>query len=315
MKRTPLFTLGMLVSALALTHANDAKDSIAPAVSTSENIPISQEFLIEGSYSGKSDMKQGSAKRGGVDDINTHVNYVLSPQITDSTLLRVGFDWERNSFGLYSSAALPNTLQSVNAIIGADFSVNDHILIRAELHPGLYGDFTEITGNDFDAPLQVGGTYLYSKTLQFIFGVQLDLKSTLPLVALPGIRWQFADKWVLSAIPPKPRIEYEASKSLKLYVGAQILGGTYHVNREFGSNHGDQALNNQNVDYAEFRVGAGFVWKLTPNISLDLSGGYVPYREFDFHSTEISFSHDDKTFHNNLSHGAPYSALSISGSF
>ncbi len=100
-------------------------------------------------------------------------------------------------------APLPNTLQSVNAVIGADLAFGDKIIMRAELHPGIYSDFVNVTGSDFDMPVQVGGTYLYSKDLQFILGFQIDLKSNYPFIGVPGIRWQFADKWVLSAILPQ----------------------------------------------------------------------------------------------------------------
>ncbi len=323
----PNLLSGLLLASLAfLTTATtclaDGKDDITPTVAapSSNNAPISQEFTLEGSYTGKSQMKQGSSDVGGVENINSHFNYVISPQVKDGILLRLGVDAERNSFGLYPSAPLPNTLQSVNAVIGADFVVNDQILLRAELHPGIYSDFVDVTGSDFDMPVQIGGTYLWNKDLQLIFGVQIDLKSNIPIIGVPGIRWQFADKWVLSAIPPKPQIQYELNNAWTLYAGAEVLDGTYHVNNSFGSNHGrtsppENNLHGNIVDFTEFRVGAGFTWKFTPYMSLDLSGGYVPYREFDFHADHVGFDHNDTTFHNNLGDGAPYGELSLKGSF
>ena len=112
-------------------------------------------------------------------------------------LLRFGVDAERNSFGLPDrSLALPNTLQSVNAIIGADIAVNDKILIRAELHPGIYSDFVDVNGSDFDMPVQIGGTYLWSKDFQLIFGLQNDLKSDIPHHrATAAFAGSSRDKW------------------------------------------------------------------------------------------------------------------------
>ena len=46
---------------------------------------------------------------------------------------------------------------------------------------------------------------------------------------------------MLSAIPPKPQLQYELSKSVTLYTGAEILGGTYHLNNDFGTNHDHDA--------------------------------------------------------------------------
>jgi hypothetical protein len=302
----------------------DGKDDLAPTVAapqTEASIPISQEFTLEGSYTGKSTTKQGNAAFGGVGNQNDHFNYVVSPQIKDGLLLRFGADAERNSFDLPSAAPLPNTLQSVNAIIGADMSIGDKIIMRVEAHPGIYSDFVNVTSSDIDVPIQIGGTYLYSKDFQIILGLQIDVKSNLPIIGLPGFRWAFADKWVLAAIPPKPRLEYELSNSLTLYAGADLLGGTYHLNDQFGSYHGhgpgDNAgqFNGNIVDFAEVRLGAGFQWKFTPNLTLDVSGGYMPYREFDVHPDKFGFDNDDTLFHNKIEDGAPYAEAGISGSF
>ncbi len=193
--------------------------------------------------------------------------------------------------------------------------------MRAELHPGIFSDFVNITGSDFDMPVQIGGTYLWSKDFQIIFGLQIDLKSNLPIIGLPGFRWQFADKWVLSAIPPKPQLQYQVNNSLTLYTGVEILGGTYHLNNAFGSNHGhgpgttNSQLNGNIVDFTEMRAGAGLVWKFTPNLSLDVSGGYVPYRSFDIHADRIGFNNHSTSFHNSIGDGAPYGELGVSGSF
>ncbi len=321
------FTTLLLAAALGSLTAPglwaDAKDDLAPTVAPPEetNIPVSQEFTIEGSDTGTSITKQGNAKLGGVSNSNSHFDYVVSPQIQDGFLLRFGVDAERNSFGLFSSAPLPNTLQSVNAIIGADIAIGDKIIMRAELHPGIYSDFVNVTGSDFDMPVQIGGTYLWSKDFQVILGLQIDLKSNYPLIGLPGFRWQFADRWVLSAIPPKPQLQYELNNAVTLYAGAEILGGTYHLNDEFGTNHGhgpgtnNSQLNGNICDFTEVRVGAGFTFKFTPNLSLDVSGGYMPYRDFEVHADRIGYDTHSTTFRNDIGDGAPYAEAGISGSF
>ncbi len=309
--------------AMASTLWADGKDELAPTIAPppENNIPISQEFVMEGSYSGRAETKQGDARLGVVSNDNFHMNYVASPTIQDGLLLRFGIDTERNSFSLFPAAPIPNTQQSVNAIIGADMSIGDKIITRVELHPGIYSDFVNVTGSDFDCPVQIGGTYLYSKDLQFIFGVQIDLKSNYPIIGLPGFRWQFADDWVLSAIPPKPQLQYSLTKSLTLYIGADILGGTYHLNNDFGSSHGhgpnttNSQLNNNICDFTELHVGTGFTWKFIPNMSLDISGGYMPYRDFDMHQDKIGFDTHSTSFRSSIGNGAPYGEAGITGSF
>ena len=295
-------------------------DSLTPTTAPS-SIPISQEFTIEGSYDGGVTTQQGNYRRGQVNEIYSHFNYVVSPQIKDGLLLRFGVDAERNSFGLPSQAPLPTTLQSVTAVIGVDYALNDKILLRVEAHPGLYSDFVDITTSDIDVPVQFGGTYLYSKDLQLILGGEIDLKSNIPFILAPGFRWQFADKWVLSAIPPRPQVQYELSNAVTLYAGAEILAGTYHLNDNFGDNHasvqtpGGGSLNGNIVDFTEARVGLGVTWKFTPNLNLDVSGGYVPYRQFDVHPDHIGYDISSTTFHNTIGEGAPYGELGIRGSF
>jgi hypothetical protein len=320
----PTFLLAAAFCSLtALGVRADGKDDLAPTVAPppENNIPVSQEFELDGTYSGNTETKQGNARIGGVGSSNGHFDYVISPTIKDGFLLRFGVDGERNSFNLPSAAPLPNTLQSINAIIGADIAIGDKIIMRAELHPGIYSDFVDVNANSFDMPVQIGGTYLYSANLQFILGIQIDLKSNLPIIGLPGFRWQFADKWVLAAIPPKPRLEYELNNAVTLYAGAELGGGTYQLNKNFGNNHGhgngDLAaqFNNNVCDYEEIRVGTGVVWKFTPNLSLDVSGGYIPYRDFTIHPSEIGFDLHDTSFHNDIGSGAPYGEIGISGSF
>ncbi len=310
-------------SMVGTLRADDPKTDLSPTTAPAEEngVPISQEFSIDGGWSGRAETKQGDAHLGQVSNANAHFDYVASPQVQEGVLLRFGVDAERNSFNLFPNAPLPNTLQSVNAVIGTDLTLGDKTIIRAEIHPGIYSDFVSVGANDFDCPIQLGGTYLYSKNFQIIFGVQIDLKSDYPVIGLPGFRWQFADKWVLSAIPPKPQLQYELNGSTTLYAGADILAGTYHLNNTFGDAHGhgpsttNAQFNNNICDFTEVRVGPGVLWKFTPNLSLDVSAGYMPYRDFDLHRDRISYNPHSTSFRNSIGDGSPYAEAGISGSF
>ncbi len=77
----------------------------------------------------------------------------------------------------------------------------------------------------------------------------------------------------------------------------------------------NSSLNGSIVDFNEDRVGAGFTWKFTPNLSLDVSGGYIVYREFDVHPDKFGYDVNSTTFHNNIGDGAPYGEMGIKGSF
>ena len=101
----------------------------------------------------------------------------------------------------------------MNLIIGADLSLTDSILVRFEAQPGLYGTFfNHITSGDFDVPFVLGGSYLYSDSLQFFVGVGVDVNRKYPVIPGVGFRYKVAPKLVLNIQLPAPRVEYELSK-------------------------------------------------------------------------------------------------------
>ena len=57
----------------------------------------------------------------------------------------------------------------------------------------------------------------------------------------------------------------------------------------FGDSHGDTSLNNAWLSYEEVRTGVGAEWKINSSLSLTIEGGYVPWRQFDFHRTEVRY--------------------------
>ena len=54
------------------------------------------------------------------------------------------------------------------------------------------------------------------------------------------------------------------------------------------------------------RAGVGAEWKINSSLSLSLEGGYVPYRQFDYHRTEVRYHYES---------GAPYGALMLHAAF
>ena len=121
-----------------------------------------------------------------------------------------------------------------------------------------------------------------------------------------GIRWKIAPQWVLNMVLPRPRLEYLLSDNLTLFAGADIKANTFRVSDNFGDSHGDRSLNNAWLTYDEVRAGAGAEWKLNSSISLSIEGGYVPWRQFDFHRTEVRYHYES---------GAPYGAIWLHGEF
>lgn len=302
-------SLSLLTGVLALTATvalagTDSKN--AAAIEQTHDVRIAQETNLSYSYVGAADIKQGDSHQGRASEQNSDVKYVISPEICDGLLFRGGVEWERYSFGLSDASPLPNTLQSTNLIVGFDIQLADQWLMRVEAAPGFYSDFVDLSSRDFNAPLIIGASYLVNKDLQWVVGMSIDLWRDMPVLPGAGVRWKFADQWVLNFILPKPRVEYELLKSTTLYVGGEMKGGSYMVNGQFGNSHGRGNLNQTVVEYSEVRVGGGVSWKATPFLTLEAETGASAYREYNFSRAHTKFKSDE---------AAPYGQIALSGSF
>jgi len=266
---------------------------------------ISEELDVEYGYFGSVGTRGGGVNVGSVDEHSADLKYVVSPQVTKDLLLRVGFEWQRFSFGVPDHAPLPSGLQQASLVLGFDYQVADEWLMRVEVEPGIYSDFREITFRDVDAPLVIGGVYLASADLQWFFGLRIDARTQYPVLPAAGARWKLSDEWTLDFMLPKPRVEYNVNDNLQLYLGGEIQAGTFAVGQNFGSPRGQPRLDNAIVDYLEFHVGSGCSWKITPAITIEAEAGLMPFRSFDFFAPDIVFR----------SHDAPYGQIACHARF
>jgi hypothetical protein len=214
---------------------------------------------------------------------------------------------ERYSFGFPNNSAIPSDLHSTNLVLGLDTEFSDSFLIRIEAQPGFYGtDFDDFGQDTFNVPFLIGGTYIFSSNFQIVFGLGVDALRKYVVLPGGGIRWKFAPKWTLNAVVPTPRLEYEWNSNFLLYGGADIRATSYRVEKNFGTLRGNPALNHAAITYEEVRVGGGFDWKLTSAIKLSVEGGVIPYRNFDFHRTEVRYHQDGI---------APYGMVALHAAF
>jgi hypothetical protein len=310
MKSPFLYLAGLFSSFLAASlFAGDDKQiaSTTQEEAVEEPYKFSAEFTIEQAYLGGADVQRGGRHVDDFDEYYSNVVFVYTPRVKFG-ILRLGAEWERYSFGFPNGGQqLPNTLQAFNSIVGLDTKFSDSILVRFEAQPGFYGtSFEHLDGDSFNVPFVLGGTYIYSPDLQVVLGVGVNFQSRFPVLPGGGIRWKFAPSWVLNAVLPTPRIEYQASRNLTLFAGADIKANTFRTDDHFGDSHADTALNNAWLSYEEVRTGVGAEWKINSSLSLTIEGGYVPWRQFDFHRTEVRYHYES---------GAPYGAIMLHGAF
>jgi hypothetical protein len=251
---------------------------------------VPTEYILEDTYVGGGDVERGPNKSvRDFDENDSIVHLVFTPR-TKFGVLRLGAEWE-----------------SVSLVMGLDMQFSDSIIVRAEGQPGVYDtEFDNLGYDNFNLPFLIGGTYIYSPNLQLVLGVSVDIERKYPVIPVAGIRWKIAAQWLLEAVLPTPRLQYEMNKDLSLYVGANVKQTSYRVDDDFGSANGIPRLNHAILTYSEIRTGGGFDWKISPSVTFTGEVGYQPYRNFDFYRADVRYHQDG---------GAPYGTISLHGAF
>lgn len=269
------------------------------------HVPV--EYTAEDTYVGSGDVERGPNKAVRDFDENDLILHLVFTPRTKLGILRFGAEWERFSFGLPDDTPLPTILQSVSLVVGLDMQFSDSIIIRAEGQPGVYDtEFANLGYDNFNCPFLIGGTYIFSPNLQLVLGVSVDIERKYSVLPAAGLRWKIASQWLLDAVLPTPRLEYEMSKDVSLYVGANVKQTSYRVADDFGDAHRIPRLNHSILTYSEVRTGAGVDWKISPIITATGEVGYQPYRNFDFYRADVRYHQDG---------GAPYGMISLHGAF
>lgn len=303
------FSLGLLLACAAPCAAQEIMDQAADAPTAAPEraaVHVSYEADADYTYVGGASTKLPEGRTGRVSEQSASARFVVAPRWGDGPIYRFGLALQRYSFGLPRLAPLPNRLQSISAIVGMDLQLGNSWLVRIEAEPGIYNSSDDIRGGDFNVPFIIGGSYIAGADLQWVLGLSVDVNRRYPVIPAIGVRWSFMDRWTLNAVLPTPRLEYSWTKETTLFAGADLRGATYRVDGGFGDAHGLPRLNNAVVEYDEIRVGAGISWKAYHACTVEIEGGWLPYRDFNFHRAHQNFETES---------GAAYGQMAVSAKF
>jgi len=296
--------ISLLVAIPAMADEKSIQEFSAGATPETSTFSLSGEYLVEGTYVGNGDVVRGPHEVRNFDESDILLRFVLTPRIKLG-VLRLGAEWERFSFGFSGRAPLPDTLQAVSLVLGIDTQLSDSILLRFQAQPGFYGT-DHFESQDVNIPFVIGGTYIYSPDLQLVLGIGVDIERKYPVLPGGGVRWKIARQWLLNAVLPTPRLEFQLNKDLTFYAGGTVKETNFRVGDNFGITRGIPRLNQAVLTYGEIRTGAGADWKVSPVITLSAEAGYQPYRDFDFYRANVRYHQDG---------GAPYGTISVHGEF
>ena len=271
----------------------------------------SQDRLVAPSYTGALEVtagytsgaviRLGSRELGYLDATRTRLEYKGIFDPAAALNWGVGVAYTRWDFGRDSGNPLPANLQSVALPLTVSWRFSEGWQAFGEVSPGLYSDFEKISGEDFNAPFIGGVGYAVNPDLQVFFSVSVDPRRDIPVVGGPGVRWHFAEHWTLSLLLPRPQIQYRPSENWTFHVGAEMLGGAYHLNPNFGRDRGLAAMDDQMVTYREIRTGVGARWGGPKGFYASLEGGWMIDRRFVLDDVRLQFNGD----------GAAYGQLAV----
>lgn len=287
----PIFLLALVAPAFAGSEM-ESKATVTQAATETEDVPLNI-FKIENSYVFESDLNHGgSFGKQGV--IQNEFEYGHRIKLTGNFYAHLGLSYDRYDFGS-TSAPVPNHLQALAGVIGVDYMHGSDVGAFFQVRPGFYtqNDFDE---QSFDYPITIGGviTLQPDKLYVFVGAYAAFLRGSFPVLPLAGVVWEPCDQIKVFGVLPEPRVVFSVNKHLDLYAGAELSGGSFRTDENKGIV--PEKLSHAQVDYADYRAGAGVAYSVNKSFSVDLGAGVSVLREFVFDRAGENYRTDPAPF-------------------
>jgi hypothetical protein len=283
------FFLGPLAWAGAGT---EEKAAVVTSGTKTETVPLDL-FTIEEGYVFESDLNHGGSF-GKQDEIQTEIAYTHRIQLQGNFYLHLGFSYNRYDFGS-TSAPVPNHLQAMAGVIGIDYMRGADVGALLQVRPGFYTQ-NDLGISSFDAPITVGRIFVLQPDKLYLFtGAYASfLRGGTPVLPLLGVVWIPSETFRIMGLLPDPRIIYSPTKQLDLWLGAELVGGSFRTDRNEGIQPGK--LRGTQVDFNDYRAGLGIAYSVTDNFVVDLGAGCSIQRQFAFHRAGENFRTDPSPY-------------------
>jgi len=291
----------LLLAATPITSSAQpaARAGVSPQVSGGHR------SYSEFSYVTPASLQEGATDHGDIDTAGAQVSYQVSVPSSDRYAWQVGFEWRGLWFDVPGAAPIPENLQEISLRLGNTWNFAEDWTFQLMLSPGLYSDLEDIDAGDFNVTGVVLFFWQLQESLQLVGGLVANPRNDVPVIPALGARWDFADRWTLLAVYPTPRIEYAFSEQWTAFAGAELVRAACRVAEDFGDRHGRPELNDEDLSYNEWRVGAGARWRIGRGVTLSVDGGWTGEREYVFDDRDIELETD----------GSPYVQISVSGRY
>ena len=223
--------------------------------------------------------------------------------LSGNVYLRLGVSYDRFDFGS-TSIPVPNHLQRAAAMIGVEYMHNNETGAFIWMEPGIYTE-NDFGSSSFDMPITLGRAFILEPEKLFLFvGANSSfLRGQFPVLPLAGIVWRPNEQWQLMGVLPEPRLIYSPNNNWDFWFGGQLSGGSFRTDRNESIT--PHQLSNAQVDYVDYRVGAGLIFSPGNAIEVDLGAGCSIQRTFNFYRADVKYETDP----------APYLRLELRAKF
>ncbi len=258
--------------------------ALAPQRVTESSEQWGIQMAMDYGYVGSASLKQGL---GTVTEQATEISVIADRRVQQDLVFLLGGNWQTFSFG-YNGAniPLPNNLQALNMILGFDVALDDanEWNMRIQIDPGVYGTWQSLGWHQVNVPGVAAFSNIVNEDFQWFIALRADVFQFFPVIPVPGFRWQFDKAWVLNGTAPKPAIQWRPVEDLDLtaYVGGDVLNVNARLADSNPETLGNRSLAGTLVNYFEGRAGAGLEYQVTPELAIQLEGGAVVWRSYDF---------------------------------
>ena len=241
-------------------------------------------MALDYGYVGSASLKQGL---GTVTEQSAELSVIADRRVQKDLVFLLGGNWQTFSFGYNgSNIPLPNNLQALNMILGFDVALDEanEWNMRIQIDPGVYGTWQSLGWHQVNVPGVAAFSNIVNEDFQWFIAIRADVFQFFPVIPVPGFRWQFDKAWVLNGTAPKPAIQWRPIEDLDLtaYLGGDILNVNARLADSNPETLGNRSLAGTLVNYFEGRAGAGLEYQVTPELAIQLEGGAVVWRRYDF---------------------------------
>lgn len=269
-----------LVSVFAATSAAGGGPVKEPSSGNSSPL-IAHKVEFRAAGLSRADLASGEGS--SLSERYVRADYTVLMPLSESWFVRGGAGWGAFYFDFDGTDRFPDALHRISLSLGIGTKVSDKLTVLVSASPGIYSDLEDVSWDDFDVNGFAAAQWKWVENFELVAGARFAPHDKYPVLPVAGLKWRVNERWLVDAMYPRPAIVFKASDWLDLYAGMEIRGAIYRTSESFeGTTPGGRSLAGQWLDFSEQSAVLGAAFKVSRTAVIELEGGYVFRRKFDY---------------------------------